>query len=293
MPAGAEGRAADDGPIPLEQLAAAIRWLVVEHGVDRVKLTGGEALVRRGVVSLVRTAATVPGVREVSLTTNGSLLEAHARPLAKAGLSRVNVSLDSVDPARFALLSRGGRLQDTLAGIDAALAAGLAPVKLNAVLHRADWPRHVSLLLDFAATRGLEIRFIELMRSGTERAWCEGEYLPADMVRRWLTARTALVPERSPASAPARRERALWNGRQLVVGWITPRSQPFCAACDRLRLDSRGRLRRCLMDPVTLPLVELLERGEGAARLALAAYLDGKRRPAAMETPQDMYALGG
>jgi cyclic pyranopterin phosphate synthase len=293
MPAAARPWAAEPAPATLEQLAGAVRWLAREHGVRRVKLTGGEPLVRSGVGRFVASIAGAPGLDEISLTTNGSLLATHAAALATSGLARVNVSLDSVDPARFALLSRGGRLQDTLSGIDAALEAGLTPLKLNAVLHRTDWTRQVSLLLDFAAARQLEIRFIELMRTGGERAWCESEFLPAGDVRRWLEERTPLTTLPAPASAPARRTRIRWNGCETTVGWITPRSRPFCEACDRLRLDARGRLRRCLMDPLSLPLIELLARGDDVARAVLVPYLAGKRLPAEMETRQSMHALGG
>ncbi len=290
MPAGAHPRFA--GGAPLQVLVEAAHWLVHVAGVRRIKITGGEPLVRRGLPELVRALAG-DGV-EVSLTSNGALLALHARALADAGLARVNVSLDTTDPARFARLSRGGRVADTLAGIDAALAAGLRPVKLNAVLHRSGVHETVAELLDFAAGRGLEVRFIELMCGGVDDAWQRDEFIAAGEVQEWLAREGTLHALPGPDAAPARRTAVSWRGHEVTVGWITPRSQPFCGACDRLRLDARGRLRRCLMDPATLPLHELRRgRGAEAARAELDAFLAGKRAPRAMDARLPMSAIGG
>ena len=294
MPAAGVASVPHDELPTLEELADAVAWLAGRCGVDRVKLTGGEPLVRKGVVGLVRALSTLPGVREVSLTTNGTGLPALARPLAEAGLARVNVSLDTLDADRFAALTRGGDVAEVVAGIDAALAAPLRPVKLNAVLRASAWRDDVPALLDFAAERGLEIRFIELMRTGTEVAWALREFVSAAWVKGLLEAEGRLRPLPAPVSAPARRTLATWRGREVVVGWITPVSHAFCDACDRLRLDARGRLRRCLMDPVALPLVDLLRAGDEAGALAgVARYLEGKRAPGAMDSGAPMIAIGG
>ncbi|MFH1176912.1 MAG: radical SAM protein [Acidobacteriota bacterium] len=278
----------------LEKLRAAVAWLVVRCGVDRVKLTGGEPLVRRGVVDLVRGLVGIPGVREVSMTTNGAGLASLARPLADAGLARVNVSLDSLDPERFATLTRGGDVAEVLSGVDAALAAGLVPLKLNAVLRASTWRVDVPELLDFAAARGLEPRFIELMHTGTEAAWAAAEHVAASEVRVLLERDGLLLPLPGPAAAPARRTLVRWHGTDLAVGWITPISHHFCGACDRLRLDARGRLRRCLMDPVTLPLVQLLGSGRKDEALSrVGGYLAAKVPPVAMDTASPMVAIGG
>jgi len=285
--------APEDGLPPLEELSLLVRWLVARCRLEAVKLTGGEPLVRRGVVELVRSLADVPGVRELSMTSNGTLLAAMARDLRAAGLARINVSLDTTDPGRFRELTRGGDLTRVLAGIDAALAAGLAPVKLNAVLRRSSWREDVPGLLEFASGRRLEIRFIELMRTGTEASWAAAELVTADEVQRWLGEHTPIRPLPGPAAAPARRTLVRWSGHDLAVGWITPVSCAFCAACERLRLDARGRLLRCLMDPLPLPLRGLLARGEEVAAHALASYLAGKRPPAAMSSDRAMRAIGG
>jgi cyclic pyranopterin phosphate synthase len=276
------------------ELVRAVAWLVEHCDVDRLKITGGEPLVYRGVVDLVRSAAALEGIREISMTTNGTRLTERAASLKASGLTRVNVSLDTLDERRFAELTRGGDLRRVLSGISAARSAGLAPVKLNSVLRRSSWRQDVPALLDFAAGERLEIRFIELMRTGTETAWAESEAVAADGVRSFLERGGRLNPLPTPTGASARRTLARWRGRDVVVGWITPISHSFCAACDRLRLDARGQLRRCLMDPLTLPLVPLLREGRGEEALhAVAGFLAGKRAPEAMDSAVPMRALGG
>ena len=156
--------------LSLERLAEVARWLCQRVEIERIKLTGGEPLVRSGVDRLIGLLRAIPGVREVSLTTNGSLLARQVEALQAAGLRRVTVSLDSLDASRYRELTRGGRVEDALAGISAALSAGLTPVKLNAVLQQSTWTRDVPRLLDYTAANGLELRFIELMRTGTEKA---------------------------------------------------------------------------------------------------------------------------
>lgn len=276
--------------LSLEKLAELVRWLSRYLPIERVKLTGGEPLVRLGLEHLVRELAGMPNVREVSLTTNGALLARKAWGLKACGLARVSVSLDSLDPERFAQLSRGGRLRDTLEGIEAALQAGLTPLKLNTVLQRSTWRKDVPVILDFAAAHGLEPRFIELMRTGTERAWCDSEFVDAGDVRRWLEEQTAVVSIPTPSGVPAKRSQIRWEGKLLTVGWITPRSHPFCGACERVRLDSRGRLRRCLMDAATLDVVQLQreERGD-----ALYRYMAFKRAPSGMDSESMMSQIGG
>lgn len=285
--------------LSLERLAAVVDWLHRSYPLARIKLTGGEPLVRRGLVDLVRDLATLPGSPELSLTSNGTRLAAHAAELAAVGLARVNISLDTLDPERFRQLTRGGSLADVLAGIAAARAAGLAPIKLNAVLHRSSWRDDVPALLDFAAAQRLRLRFLELMRTGTERAWCAAEAIPANEVLMWLERhRDCELTQGHILAAggpePARTGRLRWRGAELEVGWILPVSRPFCADCDRFRLDPRGRLRRCLMDPVTLPLATILATaGDAAAAAAVADHLAGKRPPLTMDTMLPMVQLGG
>jgi cyclic pyranopterin phosphate synthase len=293
MPPKGLHRTSSAGPLSFEELAENVRWLVQHAPIERIKLTGGEPLVRAHLEDLISTLVRVDGIREVSMTTNGSLLASRAKALRAAGLARVNVSLDSVDPARFTELSRGAHLEHTIEGIHAAIEAGLAPLKLNAVLQRSTWMSEVPPLLDLAAQHGFEIRFIELMRTGTERTWCDSEMVSAQEVKSWLATQTSVVALDGPLSAPAQQTVIQWNGAALRVGWIEPRSHPFCASCERLRMDSRGRLRRCLMDPATLDVAKLRRCDDAVAAEAFRTYMAEKRAPLAMDCESGMNQIGG
>jgi len=283
---------AHDDLLSLEEMARHVTWLSSHAGICSVKLTGGEPLVRKGITSLIQQLAALPAIHEVSLTTNGSLLASMAEGLKTAGLKRVNISLDSLDPQRFAEITRGGNLQHCLDGITLAEQVGLTPIKLNTVLQRSTWKQEMPALLDYAASIGAEIRFIELMRMGTEREWCNSEFVSIDEVRDQLGAE--IVLEDHPGPAPAQRTLARWRGSMVNVGWITPRSHPFCERCERLRMDARGLLRRCLMDTSTLDLPHLLSTMDTpSARSTFDRYIAGKKQPQAMESPFAMSQIGG
>lgn len=285
---------AHESLLSLDELADTVAWLSRYTAIERVKLTGGEPLVRRGLEWLITRLAAMPNIREISLTTNGTLLQRSAVALKAAGLARVSVSLDSLDSERFAEVSRGGRLQDTLDGINAAIEAGLTPLKLNTVLQRSTWTEEVPMILDFAAERGLQPRFIELMRTGTERAWCESEFVSTTEVREWLKNVADVFPMKTSPGTPAKLSLVTWRGVPMKVGWIAPRSHPFCSACDRLRMDSRGRLRRCLMDPATLDIAAIRRTaGDDTASDAFLAYISQKRRPNRMDMEYAMSEIGG
>jgi cyclic pyranopterin phosphate synthase len=278
--------------LPLEALAGMVNWLSVHAGVRRVRLTGGEPLVRKGICDLIAEIGTFPAIEEITVTTNGTLLPRMAKDLKTAGVSRVNISLDSLNKQRFAQVSRGGDLALVLAGIEAAREAGLTPIKLNTVLLRSTWREDVPALLDFAAGNGFEIRFIELMRMGTELDWCESEYISADEARSGLNAEIEAVNESS--NAPAQRTLMNWRGEKLTVGWITPRSHPFCSSCDRLRLDARGQLRRCLMDPAMLDLPRAVGAWDTTSvRREFDKYFSQKRPPLMMDSSFAMSQIGG
>jgi cyclic pyranopterin phosphate synthase len=292
MPAEGVARVTHGDLLPLEALAGMVGWLSTHTPISRVRLTGGEPLVRRGVLDLIRELKAFPAITEVSLTTNASLLDRMAGDLKAAGLGRVNISLDSLDAERFKLITRGGDLHRTLAGIKASQEAGLTPIKLNAVLQRTSWKQEVPALLDYAAENGFEIRFIELMRMGTERDWCESEYISVDEVCAGLNAEFVTVDEGH--HAPAQRTEVNWRGTEMTVGWITPRSHPFCSSCERLRLDARGQLRRCLMDTTTLDLTRVLGTTEDESALReYNNYLAGKHPPISMDSPFAMSQIGG
>jgi cyclic pyranopterin phosphate synthase len=292
MPAEGVPKTAHRDFLSLEGLAGLVAWLSTYAGIDRVRLTGGEPLVRPGIEHLIREISTLPGIREVSLTTNGSLLSNMAWSLKAAGLNRVNISLDSLDEKRFEEVTRGGDLQRAMAGIKAAQDAGLTPIKLNTVLQRSTWKQEVPRLLDYAASAGFEIRFIELMRTGTELAWCESEFISVDEVCKGLGVE--ILPAEKQTQAPARRTLVNWRGTLVAVGWITPRSHPFCSSCERLRMDGRGKIRRCLMDPTTFDLPRRLKILNGlAVQREFQAYIAGKSAPRSMDNAFAMSQIGG
>ena len=222
----------------LERLAA---LMVGRHGIRSIRLTGGEPTVRAHLPLLVRKLAALPV--DLSLTTNGATLQTVAGELAEAGLRRVNVSLDTLSPDRFVELTRRDQLADVLAGIDAALAAGLAPVKVNVVVIAGVNDDEIVELARYGRDRGVTVRFIEFMPLDADGAW-RGDLVvsQADILGR-LSAEWPLEPV-ARGSEPAERYRYL-DGRG-EVGVIPSVTQPFCDRCDRLRLTADGQLRSCL-----------------------------------------------
>jgi cyclic pyranopterin phosphate synthase len=290
---GLEREPADRTLPALRRLVAAVSWAVRRLEATRIKVTGGEPLLRSGVVEFVRELSAHAGVVDVSMTTNGTRLAGFAADLKRAGLSRVNVSLDTLDPKRFRDLTRGRPLDSVTAGIDAALAAGLTPVKLNAVLRRTSFESDVPALLEFASRRGLEVRFIELMRTGPAAAFARGEFVSSWEVRERLGLAGALEPA-ATEGGPARRLRVRFGGSDVTTGWIEPVSHSFCEGCRRLRLDPRGCLRRCLMDAKSYPLLDRLEESDDAGfEQDVHYFLADKRPPLSFETPRSMAAIGG
>lgn len=259
-----------------EELAAFTR-VAVGCGVSKVRVTGGEPLVRRGCADFVRLLADVPGIADISLTTNGLLLPRYAQDLRRAGLQRINMSLDSLHAERFARITRGGRLAEALAGLQAAFDAGFTPVKLNVLL--LDGVQHE--LHDFVALtreRELHVRFIEFMpldRRVADGAEAGAESLvPAPQVLARLRERYALQPHQGPyGHGPA----TYWQvpGHAGTIGFIAGTSEHFCESCNRLRLTADGRLRTCLFSGEELAVRPLLHRPD-ELRAALQAAVAGK-----------------
>jgi cyclic pyranopterin phosphate synthase len=220
--------------------------VAVGLGVTEVRFTGGEPLVRRGLTSIVERVAALRPRPRLSLTTNGIGLARMAGALKSAGLNRVNVSLDTLDSDRYREITRRDRLADVIDGLAAADAAGLRPVKVNAVLLRGVNDDEAPALLRWCLDRGYELRFIEQMPLDAQHAWRREEMVTADEILALLQADLELTPEgdRSRGSAPAE----TWvvaggPGRVGVIGSVT---RPFCAACDRVRLTADGQVRNCL-----------------------------------------------
>jgi GTP 3',8-cyclase len=253
--------------------------IAVEEGIGKIRLTGGEPLVRKGLPEFVRRLRAIDGIETIALTTNATLLPRFAAELRDAGLERINVSLDSLDPEQYSAVTRGGKLDDALAGLDAAFEAGFSPVKLNVVVVRSlaqDLLGFAKMTLD----RPLHVRFIEYMPLGDAEegsgchadgstAWTAEDSVPSDEVLQIVSAGGAkagigeLVPvEKTDAPGgwgPARYYR--FEGAQGTVGVISPLSHHFCEECNRLRLTADGRLRPCLFCDDELDVRTVLRSG--------------------------------
>lgn len=211
----------------------------VELGITKIRVTGGEPLVRRGIVELCRALRAIPGLRELCLTTNGSQLTALAAPLRDAGVDRLNISLDTLHPEHFRAMTRTGSLEDVLSGIQAAERAGFKPLKLDTVLIGGFNDNEIRPLAELTLTHPWEVRFIELMPMGPCAGWDKAYFLPADTVLARLPGLRALPPE-----GVARRFRL--PGAVGTVGLIAPLSHEFCGDCRRIRVTADGRLKGCL-----------------------------------------------
>ena len=290
----------------IEEIAHLVR-IAAELGIKSVRLTGGEPLVRKGVVDLVRDVANTPGIENVSLTTNGVLLPKMASDLKRAGLSRVNISLDTLDEDQFAYITRRGHLHETLDGIAAALEAGFDPVKINAVTVRSlnqDYLAFARLSMD----RPLHVRFIEYMPVGDSAGvagcgWGPDDVVPNEEVLETVNAqaREAGLPELVPAGGdsplgwgPAR----YWEfpGAKGTVGFISAMSNHFCSQCNRVRLTADGKLRPCLFSDTELDVRDALRRGddEGVrAAFAEALRIKPDEHHNKVGTERNMSQIGG
>ncbi len=251
-----------DGEV-VRLVAVAVRHL----GVEEVRFTGGEPLVRRGLVDIVRRCAELRPRPELSLTTNGLGLSRLAGSLAAAGLDRVNVSLDTVRPDTFLGLTRRDRLHDVVAGLAAAEAAGIRPVKVNAVLMRGVNDDQAPELLRWCLERGYELRFIEQMPLDAQHGWRRDTMVTAAEILGSLETEFDLEPAEEPrGSAPAELFRV--DGGAGTVGVIASVTRPFCGDCDRVRLTADGQVRNCLFAREESDLRTALRAGASDAEIA-------------------------
>ncbi len=244
----------DDEILTLVRVAASL-------GVDKIRLTGGEPTVRRGVVDLVRAIKAMPGIERVVMTTNGVKLDELAQPLAKAGLSQVNISVDSLDPEKFHRITRRGDLDDVWRGITAAEAAGLLPIKLNCVVTRGFNDDEVVELARLSLRNDWEVRFIELMPLGSVADFQQDQVVPSGETKARIEAALGpleVVPGHN-GHDPARPYRL--PGALGQLGFISSVSEPFCAGCNRLRLTADGKLRLCLLRDDEVDLLTPLRAG--------------------------------
>ena len=246
-PSESHGSAA--GALSAGEIESLARHLVGKHGVRKVRLTGGEPTIRADLIEIVQRLGKIDGLEDLAMTTNGLTLAGQAKALKEAGLKRVNISLDSLDSEKYQRITGVDGLGRVLRGIDAAVAAGLAPVKLNTVVVRGENDHDVADLLLFAVDQGLEIRFIELMPMGPLAGQWEQRYVPESEIRQRLgDVVTTWRPGVSGSHAARRYRVGLPYGRRGVVGFVTAMSCPFCDSCNRIRIAADGTYYPCLMD---------------------------------------------
>jgi GTP 3',8-cyclase len=272
------------------EIEALVGHLVGSHGVRKVRLTGGDPTFRGDLLEIIERVGGVPGLGDVAMTTNGLSLASRAADYREAGLKRVNVSLDSLDPERFERMTGVAGMERVIAGLRAALDAGLAPVRINTVVLRDENLEELPALVSFAAELGVEIRFIELMPMGPLADRWKERYVPAARMQRELSEAVAEWARRPQGSESATRfDVTLHDGRRSTIGFITPMSCNFCAACDRIRITAQGTLYPCLMDRPAgslLPAIRPVFDGELFDEL----LADGLRAKAP-EHPQEGFAV--
>lgn len=267
-------------------------------GMRKIRLTGGEPSLRKDLPSIIAAVSATPGVQKIALTTNGCLLPKHVRLWREAGLTALNVSLDSLQPARFAAITGHDRFDEVMEGVEIAQALGFAAVKLNAVLLRGLNDDELPAWMAFLRSRDVSIRFIELMRTGDNAAYFERHHYRAEALEQQLVDAGWTQQARAADAGPAREyAHPGYRGR---IGIIAPYSKDFCAGCNRLRVTARGDLRLCLFGDFGIPLRPLLQSdddhdalvGRIATQLGLKAAGHGLHQGNTGITPH-LASIGG
>jgi cyclic pyranopterin phosphate synthase len=273
--------------------------IAVSEGINEVRLTGGEPLLRPDIVEIVSRINAITNAPTLTMTTNALTLAKVAQPLVDAGLTRINISLDTLDRDRFKLMTHRDRIDDVFAGIKAAQAAGINPIKINAVLLKGVNADEAPALLEWALANNLALRFIEQMPLDAGGIWERSALVTADDIYADLSTRYTLTPCDDRGSSPA--EEFFVNGGPATVGIIGSVTRPFCGACDRLRLTSDGQLRSCLFSLEEMDLRTAMRNGASDEDIALrfrktvAGKLPGHgiNDPKFIQPQRPMSAIGG
>ena len=284
-----------------DEVVRLVRIGVEMLGITEIRFTGGEPLLRRGLTGIVAGTAALRRRAEISLTTNGIGLDRLAGPLHAAGLDRINVSLDTLRKQTFVALARRDRLGDVLAGLEAAAATGLAPVKVNAVLMRGLNDDEAVPLARFCLEHGYQIRFIEQMPLDAQHGWRRDNMVTADETLSALSQEFSLTPDDPAARGSAPAEAFLVDGGPARIGVIGSVTRPFCGSCDRVRLTADGQVRNCLFATTESDLRDALRNGASDAeiaefwRRAVAFKLPGHgiNDPGFLQPARPMSAIGG
>lgn len=269
--------ASQDQLLSLRQWVKLVR-VAVKLGIDKVRLTGGEPLVRSDIVPLIQQLSSIPGVTELALTTNGLLLGEMAQPLRRAGLDRVNISLDSLDRGTYQRITGSDGLEQVLDGIRHAEHAELGPIKINVVVMKGVNDRELADFARLTIDRAWQVRFIEYMPIGNQDSEWRSSFVPVHEMQQALKPLGELVPCQEQGSDPARLFR--FPGGAGTIGFIGPVTEHFCAACNRLRVTADGKLRLCLLGDVEVDLRPYLTDGVSDAELGNTIRSALSRKPA-------------
>lgn len=276
------------------QRAELVRFLHARYGLTHVRLTGGEPLVSPELTALVaELREAVPGL-SIAMTTNGRLLAPLARDLRRAGLDRLNVSVDSLDPDRYRRIT-GGRLEDVLHGIEAAAMAGFGPPKINTVVLRGENETELTAMVRWAVERGCEVRFLEVMPIGPAAAANRAAFVSMADVRRRIAQQFPMTSMATDRGGTATRWRVRVGARDGVVGFIAPVTEPFCADCRRMRVTADGHLYPCLLDDRHVDLTSAWSGGafDGARVGQLIEQTVREKAPSGTKQGTPMVQLGG
>ena len=243
----------------------------VELGITKLRVTGGEPMLRRDLETLIARLGALDQVEDLAMTTNANFLSGRAKGLKEAGLKRITISLDSLTPDRFALLTGRKNFSEVLAGIDAAIVAGLSPVKVNCVVFRHINEDQVVNFAGFAREKGVSVRFIEFMPLDNGKIWRRDMVVPGDELREMIHQRYPLDPVQSENASETARRWRFADGSPGEIGFINPVTQPFCGHCSRIRLTADGMIRTCLFSAVEHNIKALLR--SGASRDELIGFI--------------------
>ncbi len=260
-----------------EEIVRVVR-IAASLGVRKVRITGGEPLRRKNVTYLISSLNAIHGIEDISLTTNGVLLERYAGEIAKAGLRRVNVSLDSLKPERYKEITRGGNIENVLRGIEKAEEAGLIPVKINMVAIKGFNDDEIENFARMTLKKPYQVRFIEFMPLGAREIWSPEEYIPIDEIKSVVESIGPLTPVKIRKSGPARYFR--FDGAPGIIGFINAISHQFCSECNRLRLTADGKLRPCLFSETEIDLKSALRSGADDSEIERLIKLAIEIKPA-------------
>ena len=277
--------------LTLEEIFQAVK-ACASLGIKKVRITGGEPLIRKGISSLIRNISEIESISDIAMTTNGILLKKYAKELKDAGLKRVNISLDTMNEEKYSYITRFGTLQDVLDGIEISRKLGLLPLKINTVLIGGFNDNEIGDFVNLTIKEDIQVRFIELMPIGQASHWARENFLSnKEVLRRFKD----LVPiKKEDKSSPA--EYYKLPGAKGTVGLINPVSHQFCSNCNRIRLTADGKIKPCLLSDKEIDVKEALKKGEDLEKIIRFAILEKPQQhylQSGKSTKRDMIRIGG